>query len=127
MERFAREFNRDRRLSERHKYEVPIRLRVRRRDSKECVARSTNLSRSGLFVETDLALSEGAALDLFFEMPEHVSGLPSAHWLCLGHVVRVESGNAANAKRGIGVQFDCYEVSRAGDQSGRAIAAAQQS
>jgi Tfp pilus assembly protein PilZ len=112
MERFVHQFNRDRRMAERHDHRTPIRVRVRRRDSKECVAQSKNLSTSGVFVETDLALSEGAALDLFFEMPHRVSGLPSAHWLCLGHVVRVVPSAAANAKRGIGVQFDCYEVSR---------------
>jgi len=112
MDRFVREFNRDRRLAPRHDHRTPVRVRVRRRDSKECVAESDNLSTSGVFVETDLALSEGAALDLFFEMPERVSGLPAAHWLCLGHVVRVVRGESPNTKLGVGVQFDCYEVSR---------------
>src|SRR5215813_6585119 len=100
MDRFVREFNRDRRLAPRHDHRTPVRVRVRRRDSKECVAESDNLSTSGVFVETDLALSEGAALDLFFEMPERVSGLPAAHWLCLGHVVRVVRGESPNTKLG---------------------------
>ena len=76
------------------------------------MAESENLSTTGVFVQTDLPLNAGAVLDLFFEMPESVTGLPSAHWLCLGHVVRVVSGDADDGRRGVGVRFDCYEVSR---------------
>lgn len=114
MDRFAHRFTKDRRSSPRHDLKTPVRVRIRRFDSRECVAKSENLSTTGVFVQTDLPLSAGAALDLFFEMPESVTGLPSAHWLCLGHVVRVVSADADNCRRGVGVRFDCYEVSRPG-------------
>ena len=114
MDRFVQRFTKDRRLSPRHDLRTPVRVRIRRHDSQECVTQSENLSTKGVFVQTDLPLSTGAALDLFFEMPESVTGLPSAHWLCLGHVVRVVSGESDDCRRGVGVQFDCYEVSRPG-------------
>jgi len=113
MDRFIDRFTRDRRLAPRHDLRTPVRVRVRRFDSKEWLTQSENLSTNGVFVETDLPISAGAALDLFFEMPESVTGVPSAHWLCLGHVVRLVHGDAADPRRGVGVQFDCYEVSRA--------------
>lgn len=114
MDRFVDRFKRDRRLVPRHDLKTPVRVRVRRHDSREWVAQSENLSTNGVFVETDLPISAGAALDLFFEMPESVTGTPAAHWLCLGHVVRVVQGDAADRRRGVGVQFDCYELSRTG-------------
>ena len=35
-----------------------------------------------------------------------------SEWRCTGHVVRVEEVRAPGGKQGVGVQFDCYEVSR---------------
>jgi len=35
----------------------------------------------------------------------------SQRWLCMGHVVRVVSGKAANGARGVGVKFDFCVVS----------------
>jgi hypothetical protein len=46
-------------------------------------------------------------------MPEEITDEPSAQWRCTGHVVRVERADPKGGKVGVGVQFDCYEVSRA--------------
>ena len=112
MERFFEKLDRDRRLSRRHSLRAPLRVRVRRSDIDEKRAESENLSQRGVFFATDLQLSKGAALDLLVEMPEEVTGVPTAQWLCTGHVVRVVPLNAPQGKNGVGVQFDFYEVSR---------------
>ena len=80
-------------------------------DAPEQHARSKNLSQRGVFFTTDLPLSKGSSLDLLVEMPEQVTGVPPTQWLCTGHVVRVVP-TEQESKRGVGVQFDFYEVSR---------------
>ena len=112
MERFLEKLDRDRRLSRRHSLRAALRVRVRRSDIAERPAESENLSQRGVFFATDLPLSKGAALDLLVEMPEEVTGVPPAQWLCTGHVVRVVPVDSPQGKTGVGVQFDFYEVSR---------------
>ena len=113
MERFVDRLPSDRRLARRHNLRAPLRVRVRRSNAEEQKAESQNLSQRGVYFATDLALSKGAALDLLVEMPEEITGVPAAQWLCTGHVVRVEPVESPQGKHGVGVQFDFYEVSRA--------------
>ncbi len=112
MERFLEKLDRDRRLSRRHSLRAPLRVRLRKSDIAERRAESENLSQRGVFFATDLPLSKGAALDLLVEMPEEITGVPPAQWLCTGHVVRVVPMDSPSGKNGVGVQFDFYEVSR---------------
>jgi hypothetical protein len=65
-----------------------------------------------VFFATDLPLSRGAALDLLVGMPEEVTGVPPAQWLCTRHVVRVVPLDSPHRKTDVGVKFDFYEVSR---------------
>jgi Tfp pilus assembly protein PilZ len=112
MERFVEKLESDRRLSQRYILRTPLRLRLRRSDFGERKLVSENLSQRGVFFATDLTISKGASLDLLVEMPEEITGVPAAQWLCTGHVVRVVPLNSSQGKNGIGVQFDFYEVSR---------------
>jgi PilZ domain len=112
MDRFIEKFERDRRLSRRYNLKTPLRVRVRRSDLAERKIESQNLSQRGVFFATDLPLTEGAALDLLVEMPQEVTGIPPAQWLCMGHVVRVVPVDSPPGSHGVGVQFDFYEVSR---------------
>ena len=112
MERFLEKLDHDRRLSRRHSLRAPLRVRMRKSDIAERRAESENLSQRGVFFATDLPLSKGAALDLLLEMPEEITGVPPAQWLCTGHVVRVVPMDSPRGKNGVGVQFDFYEVSR---------------
>jgi hypothetical protein len=89
-----------------------LRVRVRRSDTAERRAESENLSQRGVFFATDLPLSQGASLDLLVEMPEEITGVPAAQWLCTGHVVRIVAMDSPKGAHGVGVQFDFYEVSR---------------
>ena len=111
MEHFVEKLDHDRRLSLRHNVQTDLRVRMRKFDAGEQRAQSENLSQRGVFFTTDLPLSKGTSLDLLVEMPEQVTGVPPAQWLCTGHVVRVVPMQA-EGKNGIGVQFDYYEVSR---------------
>jgi hypothetical protein len=111
MEHFVEKLDHDRRLSLRHSVSTDLRVRMRKFDAPEQRARSENLSQRGVFFTTDLPLSKGSSLDLLVEMPEQVTGVPSAQWLCTGHVVRVVPAEQ-EGQRGVGVQFDFYEVSR---------------
>lgn len=111
MEHFVDKFEHDRRLSQRHDFRTDMRIRVRKSNAGELWAESKNLSQRGVFFATELELNKGAALDLLVEMPEQITGVPTAQWLCTGHVVRVVPMDSKCA-RGVAVQFDFYEVSR---------------
>ncbi len=113
MEHHAEESQVDRRTSRRHPLKTALRVRVRRADGADWTTESENVSQRGVFFNTDLPLSQGAALDLLVDMPEEVTGVPAAQWLCTGHVVRVVPARLPEGPQGIGVQFDFYEVSRA--------------
>ncbi len=113
MDFFVDELALDRRLAQRYKLKTDLRVRVPRSDAEESRVESQNLSQRGVFFATDIPLSEGAALDLLVEMPEAVTGVPAAQWLCSGHVVRVVPTDLPERPHGVGVQFDFYEVSRA--------------
>lgn len=112
MERFLEKFDRDRRLSRRHSFRAPLRVRLRRSDLAERGEESENLSQRGVFFATDLPLTKGSSLDVLLEMPEEITGVPAAKWLCTGHVVRVVPMDTPVGRQGVGVQFDFYEVSR---------------
>ena len=111
MERFVESLVRDRRLAVRHAVQMPVQLRLRAIEKQEERVETENISRRGVFFRTDLPLDQGTTLDLLLEMPEKVSGVRSAQWVCLGHVVRVEQDATQRAKRGVGVEFDFYVVS----------------
>jgi PilZ domain-containing protein len=110
MERFVESLVRDRRLAERHALRMPMQLRLRASDKREEKVEAENVSRRGVFFWTDLPLDKGSTLDLLLEMPERISGVRPAQWVCLGHVVRVVERVAHDARRGIGVEFDFYVV-----------------
>jgi Tfp pilus assembly protein PilZ len=113
MDFLADDSTQDRRLAQRYKLKTDLRIRMRRSDAAELKAESEDVSQRGVFFNTDLPLSKGAALDLLVEMPEAVTGVPAAQWLCTGHVVRVVPADLPERSCGVGVQFDFYEVSRA--------------
>ena len=105
-------FQTDRRLVGRYSLKRPLRVRIWKSLIPEYAAESINISQRGIYFKTDSPLSEGEAIEVFFDMPEEIMGEPSSEWRCTGHVVRVEPIEAAGGKLGVGVQFDCYEVSR---------------
>ncbi len=102
----------DRRLAGRYKLKTPLRVRLWKSAAPEQTAESVNVSQRGIYFATDSLLREGETVEVFFNMPGKIIGEPTSEWQCTGHVVRVEAIEAGG-KMGVGVQFDCYEVSRA--------------
>jgi hypothetical protein len=103
----------DRRLSRRLSFKTPLRVRIWKSAAPEENAESVNLSQNGVFFATDAPIREGETVEILLNMPEEITDEPSAEWWYTGHVVRVERVDSARGRMGVGVQFDCYEVSRA--------------
>jgi len=102
----------DRRVARRLSFKTPLRVRVWKSATPEEKAESVNLSQSGIFFASGAALREGETVEILLNMPEEITDEPSTEWRCTGHVVRVERAVITGGKVGVGVQFDCYEVSR---------------
>ena len=105
-------FRKDRRLAGRYTLKTPLRVRLWKSAVPEHTAESVNISQRGIYFATDSLLHEGETVEVLFDMPEEIIGEPTTEWRCTGHVVRVEAIEAGAGKQGVGVQFDCYEVSR---------------
>ena len=103
----------ERRLSRRLSFKTPLRVRIWKSAEPEQRTESLNLSQSGVFFATDSPIREGEAVEILLKMPEEITEEPTTEWRCTGHVVRVARVDSSRGKLGVGVQFDCYEVSRA--------------
>ena len=102
----------DRRVSPRHNVKLSLRVRILKSAIPEQRAESENLSARGIYFSTNSPLRVGTAVQVLLKMPEEITGEPTIEWLCSGHVVRVAASDSSRGKLGVGVQFDCYEVSR---------------
>jgi hypothetical protein len=102
----------DRRLTVRHNIKTPIRIRRWKSGIPEERGESENLSEEGILFATNSVIPVGTVLEILLKMPETITGEPTTEWLCSGHVVRVEPMDSPRGKLGVGVQFDCYQVSR---------------
>jgi hypothetical protein len=102
----------DRRLTVRHNFRTPIRIRLWKSAIPEERGESENLSEDGLLFATNSVIPVGTVLEILLKMPEMITGQPTTEWLCSGHVVRVEPIDSPRGKLGVGVQFDCYHASR---------------
>jgi hypothetical protein len=103
----------DRRLSRRLNFKTPLRVRIWKSAAPEQRTESLNLSQNGVYFATDSPIREGETVEILLKMPEEIMEEPTTDWRCTGHVVRVERVSSTRGKMGVGVQFDCYEVSRA--------------
>jgi hypothetical protein len=102
----------DRRLSLRRNFKIPIRIRVWKSAIPEQRNESVNLSERGILFATDSPMPIGTVVEVLLKMPEEITGVPTTEWLCSGHVVRAEPIDSPRGKLGVGVQFDCYQISR---------------
>lgn len=113
MDQLSAAFSRDRRFSQRHDVKTALRVRVWKSGLPEERAESLNLSQRGIFFASNSRLAEGEIVEILLKMPEEITGQPTTEWRCTGHVVRVESPGLPKGKFRVGVQFYCYEASRA--------------
>ena len=103
----------DCRVTRRHFFKAPLRVRIWKSASPELRAEAENLSEKGIFFSTDSLLRVGTTVEIFLKMPEEITGESTTEWLCTGHVVRVDPVNLLRGKLGVGVEFDRYQISRA--------------
>lgn len=112
MDIFEDRFLRDRRVSQRHNVKTALRLHIRKSDIPEQRAESINLSEGGIFFATDALFRKGEAIEILLKMPQEITGDPPMEWRCTGLIVRVQPVDSPKGKLGVGVRFDCYEISR---------------
>jgi hypothetical protein len=101
----------DRRVSHRHSFKIPLRVRIWKSAEPEQRTESLNLSQNGVYFATDSPVREGETLEILLKMPEEITDAPATDWQCTGHVVRIDRVNSSWGQLGVGVQFDCYEIS----------------
>ena len=102
----------DRRVSRRYPHRTPLRVRIWKSSAAEQDEESLNLSPHGVFFSSSTPFRLGETVEIFFTMPEEITTEPSTEWRCTGHVVRVDQMQNGPGRVGVGVRFDCYEVSR---------------
>ena len=107
----------DRRLAERRCLKIPMLLRMRTSENREEEVESENVPRP-VFIQVNLPLDMGAALDLLLETPEEISGAQPVQWMYSGHVARVECEKSSQEKRGFGAEFDFCAVSHTTRRAG---------
>lgn len=112
MDSLADRFRRDRRSSQRHPLKTALRVRIWKSNLCELRAESVDLLERGIFFVTDTPFRQGEAIEILLKMPEEITGEPTTEWRCTGLVVRVQPVESPKGKLGVGVRFDCYEVSR---------------
>ena len=101
----------DRRVSPRHNFKLPLRVRILKSAIPEQRTESENLSGGGIYFPTNSPLRVGTAVQVLLKMPEEITGEPTNEWLCSGHVVRIEpslivmkslGGRSVHRRRAIG-------------------------
>jgi hypothetical protein len=102
----------DRRGTDRLRLRIPMSLHLWKSSVPYENVESLNLSENGVYFTTDCVLHEGEIVELFLSMPEELTGALATIWQCTGHVVHVETTGSPRDILGVGVQFDCYEISR---------------
>ena len=112
MNILASRFSRFLRNTPRLQVKADLRVRIWKSDTPELRAESVNLSERGIFFVSDRVFQRGEAVEVLLQMPEEITGEPPTEWRCTGLVVHVQPVDAAKGRQGVGVRFDCYEVSR---------------
>lgn len=103
----------DRQRADRLHLRIPMCLHVLKSSIPDQKIESINLSARDVFFTTDMLLHEGEVVELTLNMPEELTGKPATEWRCTGHVVYVQPSSSTSGALVVGVQFDCYEISRA--------------
>jgi len=117
----------DRRVSPRHNFRLPLCVRILKSAIAEQWTESVNLSERGIYFPTNSPLRVGSGVQVLLKMPEEITGERTNEWLCSATWF-ASSLDSPRGRSGVGVQFDCYEVSRlperpsaSGDPEGLAI------
>jgi hypothetical protein len=100
----------DRRLAQRFHLNIPLYIRAWNSHAPEQKVESVNVSECGAYFETDAPPREGAMIQIRLEMPNEITGNPTAEWRCTGKVTRIQSVTSSRHLLGVSIRFDYYEV-----------------
>jgi c-di-GMP-binding flagellar brake protein YcgR len=96
----------ERRASQRFDLQLPVSFRVK--NENEARGLTQDLSAAGTLLSTNVALAEGASVELTFVMPSEITFDGNMRVRCLGKVLRVaEPQIGANYR--IAIHFEHYE------------------
>ena len=101
----------DRRIDRRVNIRVPLRFReLNNANSVEHDAESENISKRGIYFETDIPLKIGAPLEVSLRMPQGLPGKSSNDVKCVARVVHILKKSNAGGRCGIGLHIERYEM-----------------
>ncbi len=106
--------SKERRLAPRKEIAVPLRFHLDTSAQSETFTGETvNLSERGIYFTVNRALTVGAALEMFFVIPQELTGRKAEEVRCTGRVVHVHPGLGRNGLTGIGARIEHFEPIRA--------------
>ena len=102
----------ERRVGQRFPYLLPVSIR-QSSASIEGVGITQDLSSRGVFLLTELSLTEGSEVELTLQMPSEITLGESMPVRCRGRVLRAvppqAASNASGGKTGVAVRLETYE------------------
>ncbi len=102
--------SKDRRLAPRKEIAVPLRFHLAESPSHETVTGETvNLSERGVYFTVSHALTVGATLEMYFVIPQELTGRKTEEVRCTGRVVHVHPDVGLNGLTGIGARIEHFE------------------
>lgn len=100
----------ERRLAPRKKVAVPLRFHLATARGNETLTGETvDLSERGVYFTAKHTLNIGMPLEMFFVIPQELTGRRPEEVHCTGRVVHVHPGIGRNGLTGIGVQIERFE------------------
>ena len=98
--------NTNRRNTPRFSIRIPIKVqRLDLLDPIEHTIVSSNVSAGGVYFSSEVPLTVGTPVRLFLDMPEHISGKPSAKRCYEGRVIHVQLNGESSNDCGVGISF----------------------
>jgi hypothetical protein len=102
----------DRRSAQRFNLTITLFIGEWKAMAPEREVESVKVSEGGVYFETDTPLREGTIVQVRLGTPMEVTGGATVQWICIGKMSRARPIGSSGASSGVGVRFDCYEVSR---------------
>lgn len=100
----------ERRLAPRRELTVPLRFHAGASlESETLIGETVNLSEHGVYFTVNQMLTVGTPLEMFFVIPQELTGRRAEEVRCTGRVVHVHPGIGSNGLTGIGAQIEHFE------------------
>ena len=98
----------ERRFVQRTNLQIPLQFRTGAKAGPEWTCQTINVSMQGAYFSAGVAPDVGELVQIFIEIPEQVSGKPTAQYSFTARVIHVDRDQAVVGKVGVGVNFYSY-------------------